>query len=429
MPDEIDRFHRPILQHKLPAFVDYFLRAVFEMRRYGTAGGGDDVGVDGGIVEAELFGMRLRERLEIAVEGVLVAHTNSEVRVPLRAAHILVEQGLGHEFRDARVATIRERVFPHLVGVLCRYHLLQEFLVRFRCGFYDASVLPPQLNSRNLRAVAIERLIETYPAVSAAPGKPLTLLAEAYPEIGIGAFDMELIDLRRELVELVFIHLYLTIDFFPLLYRVFVVKEACFDYLVPVFFFREPGFFRHRGSAVEPDGPCEFPLVFLLVPPIHEGLEGDPALHDLFRIDAFKRMRILIGKEEERVVHHIDEAAQIFRGKEIDLFVVRMLVEIAADADIAALVALLFVRRVIGDDVPAGVHDDVRDRRIQGLRRLARREPDYISLLDAFPHAEREIHENVGVFRKDLVAGRVRLFLHHGRIPVLTAIVHIRKHE
>src|SRR3989344_2953198 len=91
------------------------------------------------------------------------------MRIAVGTAHILVEECLFHKFRDARVPFVGQRIFPYSVSTFRRYHFFQEFLVGFRRTFHHAAVFEPQLDTGDFIAVAIERLIETYPTIRTAP--------------------------------------------------------------------------------------------------------------------------------------------------------------------------------------------------------------------------------------------------------------------
>ena len=93
------------------------------------------------------------------------------------------------------------------------------------------------------------------------------------------------------------------------------------------------------------------------MPPIHEGLEREAATHYLFSVHTFKCVRVLLGKDKERVVHLVHEALQVFFGEEIELVRLRVFIEMPRDADIAALVPVLIVGTVVGNDMSARIHD------------------------------------------------------------------------
>ena len=95
------------------------------MRGHRAAGGRNDIGVHRGIVEAEFLGLLRRELGDVTREGVAVAHAECDVRIAVRAADILVEKGLGHELRDARMTFVSQRGFTYFVRAFRRNHLLQ----------------------------------------------------------------------------------------------------------------------------------------------------------------------------------------------------------------------------------------------------------------------------------------------------------------
>ena len=96
------------LQHELAFFVDDFGLAVMEMGGHGTGGSGDDIGVDGGVIVAELLCLGLGEFGHIAGVAFFVRSAEGDVGVALGAADVFVEEGLGHTARDAREAAISE---------------------------------------------------------------------------------------------------------------------------------------------------------------------------------------------------------------------------------------------------------------------------------------------------------------------------------
>src|SRR3989344_488874 len=250
-------------------------------------------------------------------------------------AHVLVVKGLGHEFRDAGVAFVGQRVLAHFVRPLGRYHLLEQFFIGLRLRLHHDAVLEFELNARYFRAVAIERLVEFDPAFGAAPigrgkyfearhidpatGEPIALFTDAYPHIHITPDRMQAVYPRRKRIESALEFFYLGVDLLPALYRVCIIEKACLDYLVPVLFFRKSRFFRHRGSAVHCYRPRHLSFPLLLMPPVHEGLHRDPARHYLFGVYPVHQMHVLVRKDKERVVHLIDNSFQIFLRKEFDL--------------------------------------------------------------------------------------------------------------
>src|SRR3989344_5582563 len=186
------------------------------------------------------------------------------------------------------MSLVGQRVFPDLVCVLRRYHLFRDFLVCLRLRSHDETVLEFELNAGNFVAVAVERLVKFYPAVRPPPigrGKylearyvaprarePVPFFAEFYPEVHVWTDGVKPINLRRKRVEPAAVLFYLAIYALPFGDGVFLVEEARLYNLVPIFLFGESSFFRHRRSPVERDGPGEFIVPLLRVPPIHEVL-------------------------------------------------------------------------------------------------------------------------------------------------------------
>src|SRR5262249_23692176 len=148
------------------------------------------------------------------------------------------------------------------------------------------AVLEFKRNAGHFRSIPVERLIEAYPALRAAPvrrseyletrhiitaaSQPLAPLSEFYPEVRISALHVQAVDLWRKGIQTQLIHFDLFIALFPTCDRVFVIKKTCLDDLVPVCLLRKPRFFCHRGRSIHAYGPCQVSLPFLLVPPIHE---------------------------------------------------------------------------------------------------------------------------------------------------------------
>src|SRR3989344_7111441 len=139
------------------------------MRGYGAPGGRYHVGVHRGIVEAKPRSFFVREFADVATVGIAVAHAERQVRVAIWPAHVLIKKRLCHEFSDARVPFVCEGILAYFVGARRRYHFFEKLLVGFRGAFHNTTSFEPQLNARYLVAVAIERLIETYPAFRTAP--------------------------------------------------------------------------------------------------------------------------------------------------------------------------------------------------------------------------------------------------------------------
>src|SRR3989344_3253919 len=139
------------------------------MRGHRAAGGRNDIGVHRGIVEAEALCLLVGEVRDVTRVCIALVHAECDVRIAVRAADILVEKGLGHELRDARVALVGKRVLAYLVGAGRRYHLLEKLLVGLGFRLHDAAPSEPELDAGDLVAVAIERLIDAYPAIRATP--------------------------------------------------------------------------------------------------------------------------------------------------------------------------------------------------------------------------------------------------------------------
>src|SRR3989344_2093387 len=78
------------LKHEFPVFVDDLGLPVLEMRRHGAAGGRDNVGVYGGVVEAKLLRLCVSELRDISRKGVTVTHAERHMGVAVRPAHVLV---------------------------------------------------------------------------------------------------------------------------------------------------------------------------------------------------------------------------------------------------------------------------------------------------------------------------------------------------
>ena len=176
---------------------------------------------------------------------------------------------------------------------------------------------------------------------------PRALFSERIPDVHVGAFCVELVYLRRELVQAAAIFLDIAVYALPLRYWVPLIEEARLDYLVPVRFFRKPRLVCHRGSAIQSDRPGEFSRPLFFVPPVHKRLQCHSPRHDLLGIDAFERVRVFFCKQEDRVVHLFDEALQIFLGKEVNLMGLRVLIEISTDTNVAPLVAMLLIGPVV----------------------------------------------------------------------------------
>ena len=128
------------------------------MRGHGATGGGDDVGVHRGVVETERFGLLGCELTHIAREGVAIRHAEREVRVAEGAAHVLIKKCLRHEFGDARVAAVGQRIFADPVCIFRGNHFLEQLFVGCGRAFYDVAILEPQLNTGDLVAIAVKRL-------------------------------------------------------------------------------------------------------------------------------------------------------------------------------------------------------------------------------------------------------------------------------
>ena len=208
---------------------------------------------------------------------------------------------------------------------------------------------------------------------------------------------MELVYPWGKLVETAAIFLNIAVDRFPLRDRIFLIEKTRLDYLLPVFLFAQARFFGHRRCTVQSDRPRKLPRPLFLMPPIHKRFECLPAHHYSFAVDTLERVRVFLGEQEDRMVYLVDETLEVFPGEEFDLFVGGVLVKVARDADITALVAMLIVWSVMRKHVPACVHDRIAHSHIERLGGFRRGNPHDLSLLNSLPAAERKIDEHIGV--------------------------------
>ena len=143
------------------------------------------------------------------------------------------------------------------------------------------------------------------------------------------------------------------------------------------------------------------------MPPVHKWLERLATCHDLLRLNSFQRMRVGIREDEQRMVHLFDESAQILRREKPYLLVTGPLIEVTREALVPALVALLIIRCIVADDVPAGIDNRIAHRIVERLCTFGRRDAHHVPFLYSFSTTECEIDKHLRVLLEDLAVRRV----------------------